>query len=248
MVLSFFETSSVVGADGLFIPISDLPGIEASELAAAEPSGKKHSKFLFSLLDKLASNYNATHLGLSIIKGKPSVSGNNVNQSYTITTQSLINFVDNSINVIPVPSAGDNTGIGDFGLVDYLPGVTEVISTDSAGPGVLIPYTELQNYGLHNPPVLGTDDRKVLFSLIAYIVDSPAFAVRNNSPVVQSAIITKSATGNKLAELPAIAYANTNPTTNLLTANKDQQLILQRDYAFVIQLSLSALSTEVNYV
>lgn len=247
MSISFFENSSVVGADGLFFPISDLPGIVASELATLEASNKKHSKFLFSFLDKLATGYNTNHLGFSIIKGKPTISNNSVNLTYNISTQVVVNLINNNVIPIPVPSSGDNLGIGDFGLADYFPGVSVVTSTDTAGPGVLIPFTDLTNYGVSGTPTLGTDDRALLFSLVSYITESSGFAVRSTSPAVQSAIITKQLASNVLTELPTISYAATNPTTGLSSSNKSRQLVLQRNYTYIIQLSLSALSTEINY-
>jgi len=248
MAISFFDASGVAAADGLFIPITDLPGITSTELASGEASNKRHSKVLFSLLYKLFGGYNTAHLGFYISKLKPSVSGDFVNQSFLVKTQLVINAISNNIDVIPVPVSGDNDGIGDFSLTDYFVGASILDSADNTGgAGVLIPLADLAQHG-GTATTLSTDDRKLLFALISLITFSNDFAVRSANPVVSSAIIAKANSSIALVELPASAYAVTNPTTALLTANKDRQLILQRDYTFTLQLSLSALTTEINYV
>lgn len=248
MAVSFFESSAVAGVDGLFIPISDLPGITSSELATGEPSPKKHSKLLFSLLDKLYSNYNPLHLGFYISKLKPTISGNFVNQSFAIKTQVVVDTINDSLEVIPVPSTGDNSGIGDFSLTDYLPGATILDAIDTTGSaGVLFPIADLALHG-YNAVGLTTDDRKILFALISLITYSNDFAIRSTSPAVSSAIITKSAGIISFVELPTNSYAATNPTTGLLLINKERQPILQRDYTYTLQLSLNASTTEINFV
>jgi hypothetical protein len=247
MSISFFESDSVAGADGLFLPIASLPGITSTELASAEPSSKKHSKFLFSFLYKLVSSYNPLHLGFYVSKLKPTVSNDFVNQSFVIKTQLVINAINNNIEVIPVPATGDNTGIGDFSLADYFPGASILDSTNNtSSAGVLIPIADLELHG-HNATGLSTDDRNILFSLISLITHSDDFPVRSSSPAVNSAIISKSNGSYALVELPASAYSLTNPTTGLLLANKERQYILERNYTFTIQLSLNALTTEINY-
>lgn len=247
MAITFFDSNSTVGADGLFIPITDLPGVESSDFAGAEPSNKKHSKFLFSLLDQLESNYNTTDLGFSISKLKPTVSGNFINVPFSVSVQSLINLKNNSVETIPVPTTGDNIGIGDFGLDAYLPNATIVTAVDSAGPGALIPLTDLQEYGIVGTPTLGTDDRELLISLFAYIHNNADFAIRNTS--VQSAIVVKSVSGEGFVNLNNTAYDdNTHPTTGLLSANKNEQLVLERSYRFILQLGISASTSEINYV
>lgn len=247
MALSFFDANGVAGVDSLFIPIADLPGITSTELASGEPSAKKHSKLLFSLLYKLTSSYNSAHLGFHISKLKPSVSGDFVNQSFSVRTQLVIDILNDGVAVIPVPASGDNVGIGDFSLTDYFAGASILDSLDSTGgAGVLIPLSDLALHG-STATTLSTDDRKLLFALISLVTLSNDFAVRSANPAVSSAIISKVQGTPALVELPPTSYATTNPTTGLLTANKDRQLILQRDYTYTLQLSLSALTTEINY-
>lgn len=248
MAVSFFDSSAPAGVDGLFIPITALPGITSGELAAGEPSSKKHSKLLFSLLDKLVSGYNPVHLGFSISKLKPVVSENFINQSFAVKTQMVVDLINDSLEVIPVPTSGDNSGIGDFSLTDYLPGASILDSLDdTGGAGVLFPIADLALHG-HSASGLSTDDRKILFALISLITYSNDFAIRSSSPAVSSAIITKSNGIISITELPSNSYAVTNPTTGLLLTNKERQPILQRDYTYTLQLSLSALTTEINYV
>lgn len=218
----YFDADGTTTAEGVFIPQSDLLGVEASELAAAEPEATKDSKFAYSVMDTFANGAFTGTLGLtlieSIIAGASALVSS---KTFSVTTQYSANLADKSVGVIPAPTIGDNVGTVELSIQDIFPNATKLASSASTGSaGVLIPSADIEGYGAsaHASIDPTLDSRDWISGLIRFMIDNADL----RSDVVASAItaVTNSnATGVALTD---VAFDDTNPTTGLDPAERNQ--------------------------
>ena len=216
----FYEdNTAVTGADIVFIPQGDLIGIIAGEFADTEATQLKENKFVYSLMNTLVANGLANALGLTIVGGAIVGQANALSsKTYTFTTQYYADLANQVVNVLPLPSIGDQVGLGDVNLTDLFVGAVKVASGATvSGEGMGIPSSLLQSYGspAHASIAVASDSRDYISALMRYIVEN--IDVRDASTT--SAITAKTSPAIASLALPAVATDATNPTTGIASAD-----------------------------
>lgn len=233
----FSSSGSAVGA-GLFIPVADLPGVTSSELNGT-PSGTE--KALFAILNKVynvLSPSNFDKLGFSVAKPNPTgVAADTVNQNYTLSNQLMIDLSTLSVDQVPVPSAGANSGVGDIPLASVFPGASAVAASGAvAGAGIVLLNSELSAYAA---PAAATavsgDGRQYLASLIAYLAGEAS--VRDGSTA--SSVISKSRSAATGFTPPANWTQSTDPVTGINASDLPVLAFITITYSLTVQLILN---------
>lgn len=272
MALRFFynDDDTVVIPDtlpfvGLYIPIADLPGMDAAELALAESSNRKEGKVVFSIVQKifqyLSVNTNVLSLRMSI--GNPAIiSSSLIALSYSLIVDYLTNVSAGTNSMVPVPSVGVYSGIGDVSLREIFPNCFKVASTantadasgiGASGAGVLVSTEDLSQYGFFNDVADSTlttlnitaDNRYAIASIMQCICDGN-ISIRSSSTAsgITSTLVSAAST----AVMPINYYANTNPLTSISAANLDHLSITRRTYSITFELTLDPQVLEINNV
>jgi hypothetical protein len=236
----YFDASANAVADGVFIPIAALPGLQSAELASSEAALAKEAKALMSILERMyavISPSSFAALGLTVSKSSPTGGGVNiVNQSYSITYQKMVSLDGNTISVVPVPSAGTFNGIGDFAITDVFPSAAKVAAAASTGgAGVLVvtsgltPYTSLTQAAID----VAADSREWFNALSDHL----AIAATVRSETQQSAVTLATAEAIGALDIPAAYVAATNPTSSI--ANVNQFGLITRAHSYTVQVALN---------
>lgn len=250
---------------GLYIPVIDLPGMDAAELATIESENRKQGKVVYSIVQAIYEylSVNTGVLSLRGTIGNPTiVSSSLITLSYTLTADYLTNVSSGKISMIPVPTVGVYTGIGEASLRDIFPNSFIVESTDNtadasgigaAGAGVLINSADLATYGFFNDVEdsdittinITADNRYAIASIMQCIADGN-ISVRSSS--TSSGITSVSVASASTVTIPATYYSNTNPLTGILSADLDHLSITRRAYGITFELNLEPSVLEINNV
>lgn len=250
---------------GIYIPVVDLPGMDAVELALAESSNRKEGKVIFSIVQKifqyLSVNTNVLSLRMSI--GNPAIiSSSLIALSYSLIADYLTNVSAGTNSMVPVPSVGVYSGIGDVSLREIFPNCFKVASTannadasgiGAIGAGVLVSTDDLAIYGFFNDVVgsdvstlnITGDNRYAVASIMQCICDGNV-SIRTNSTA--SGITATSVSVASTVVIPVNYYANTNPLTSISAANLDHLSITRRTYSITFELTLDPQVLEINNV
>lgn len=242
MALQFFEAAVVSpsgASEGVFIPISDLPGVEAGELANGESTEKKTAKAILGAFLGLNNNISANALGFTVTRATASGGLDLTNNAFTITPQFYVDHESKQMAALPVPSSGANSGVGDITIADIYPNA-EKIATDGAisGEGVLIPSADIAPYGApdHASVSLAADSRLWFMGLAQWVSVDASILIRAASQA--SAITARDRGGTAAVTLPAAATAQTDPTTDLSTSDLNKISTLQHAFAITIQTKM----------
>lgn len=246
----FFETDGNAVSAGVFIPQSDLIGIVAGELADAEAESLKENKVVYSIANTLSNGVLADALGLTGTAG--TITGQSAvlsAKAYSFTVQYYADHESEIVDVIPLPTIGNQVGVGDVALDDIFPNAVKVAAAGATvGEGILIPTSLLQVFGSpsHASLNLANDCRAYIGALIRYIVS--AIPVRSAS--VASAITAKTILGTTGVTLPAVATDATNPTTGVDSDDLNKLDFFSRTFNMTIQRieNESTQSYDVNVV
>jgi hypothetical protein len=240
--LEFFDAAGSCAAEGVFIPVADLPGVQAAELAAAQPANTKESKVILALLNALSTGIPATTLGLTAVKGSPAGAGADVlNCPFTFTWQRVLNLANNETTPAPVPVAGANAGIGDVALVDIFPNSAKVAAAGAvAGAGVVINTAQLQNYSAITQATINpaADSRDWIMALMDAI--STDSTVR--SATVASGVVSRTRGTIGAATIPAAWTATTAPASGLDAADLPVLGLVTRSNAVAVQVALNQIT------
>lgn len=245
LAFEYFDAAGNANGDGVFIPIANLPGVDAVELAAAEPIETKESKVLLALLNQIYDTISPTafsSLGLTMTKSTPTGGGGAdlVNLTFGSTWQKLVHLDFDTVTSIPVPAAGVNVGLGDFGVVDIFAGAAKVDATHAvAGAGVVINTSGLTAYSSLSHADLtvaaGEDNRDWFMALF----DHMATDANVRSAAIATAV-TSAARGNVGAQtIPAAFTAATDPTTGINSADLPKLGLITRTVRWTIQVALN---------
>jgi hypothetical protein len=255
LMLSFeyFDAAGAAVADGVFIPTSDLLGVEDTELEAGDAD--KESKVALALLNVLyetLSLVNFDSLGWAVSKGNPTSAGADlINQGYSVTNTYAVDFATASVGQLPVPSAGANADVGLFGLFDLFPNAAKVAAAgNTSGAGVLIPSADIAAYGapVHASVTIGAgeDNRDYLAALVNYL--AAELTLRTG---VDASAVTNKSRGSATGLTPPADWTDaTNPTTGLDSADLPKYSFFSVAYGFTFQLLLdqSTQTFDVNHV
>lgn len=240
MALEYFDAAGTATSDGVFIPITDLPGLLSTELAAAEPAAKKMARSIYAVMKQLFTILNPTSfnkLGVTISRAEASGGFGLSNKTYTLGVQYLANISADTVGMLPIPTIGANSGVGDFAVIDLFPNAAKVAAAGAvAGAGILIQTADLVGYGSPSHASLniasGQDNRSWLAALMNWLTST--ISVR--STTVSSAFTAVSRGTPANATLPANATDTTNPTTGLLTSDLTKTFSSSISYSITIQL------------
>jgi hypothetical protein len=215
--LEIFVTSGNTASAGVFIPLSDLLGMTTVELETTGTTLEGHLAYAF---------LNALHSGLKdsgslgfpeISKLAPTGAGENrFSEGVTLNIQRLIDLRTGNIGLIPLPTTGENAGLGAVLLVDIWPNCELLLAGISTGePGVLISHNWITAWGGTIPSVLANDARSWISAFIVALVHS----LQRRTTAIPSAITRKTdttairVTGSAV---PQEFYDATNPLAGIL--------------------------------
>ena len=243
----YLSASGTAAVDGVYVPVSNLPGVLASELATTESTPAKAGKVLLALLNRIfdvLSPSSFGKLGFTVVKSAPAGVGPDIfNQTFTFGWQKIVNLDNNVVEQIPVPTTGANTGVGKFSILDVFPNATKVAANDSiSGAGVVIPTSALTPYTslTHSNLTISTssDNREWFASLFDHL----AIDADVRSPTQQSAIITATASQIGALPIPASFTQATNPVSGILPADLPRRGLIVRTLTYTIQCVINQTS------
>ncbi|MEO1592004.1 MAG: hypothetical protein AAFU71_12015 [Cyanobacteria bacterium J06632_22] len=237
--IEVFEAAGNSTAAGVFIPVSDLPGIDAAELAAGETDGAKQGKTLLAMVSAtLTAITAASPLGLTLTQGNNSNAGPNlIGLNFTLSWDKLADIGGDTISVIPLPTAGANAGNGGLGIVDAFPNAAKVAAAGAVpGAGVVINDTAVATYGAAAPTVAaGEDNRKWFAGLFDHLADADV----REAGVTQSAVTAAARGAIGSAAIPANFTATVDPLSDISEADLPQLGLLTRSATLQIQVELN---------
>ena len=243
MALEFFEGSvaSPSGASaGVFIPISDLPGVEAGEFANVESAEIKTAKAVLGALFALTNNLPNNLLGFTAGRTTNSGGLDLTNSAFTITPQFYIDHETKQMSALPVPSSGVNSGVGELSITDIYPNA-EKLAADGAisGEGFLIPSGDVEPYGApdHASISLASDSRLWFMGFAQWGSVDSSILVRTASQA--SAIVSRNRGNTQAVTLPPAATQTTDPTTDLSASDLNKISVVQHTFNLTVQAKLN---------
>jgi len=245
MALSFefHPTAATAAADGLMIPIADLKGLDASEIAATESERLKEAKVVLAILASIRLailDLDDPPLGFSLVAQAPiGVAENLARITHVVNWQRLVDLESQDLSVLPVPTTGTNNGKGKLELTAVFSGASKLSSGDTTVPGILIPTAEVAKYSAvaHASLDVSEDGRGYLMGLSDYLV---ANATVRTDEGQQSAI-----TGAVLGDLEGVILGDnplidaTNPTSGIDRAKLTQLGVVEREISITVELKLN---------
>jgi hypothetical protein len=236
----YFSAAGNTVAAGVFLPVASLWNVQDAELASN--AADRESRVIFGILEKLCNPNSSfvtlqNKLGISSSYSTPTGVGTSlINQTYTLTAQYFANLANNTIQPIPVPTSGSNSGQGGVKIVDAFAGATKLAaSADTGGAGVLIPSTELVPYGApaHASIDVNQDSRAWLSALFLYLADKATIRSSNTASAVVAVNPVLTVTG----ALPAGALvAANNPTSGIDPTKQITNVLITRSVSVTLQL------------
>lgn len=245
-MLNFFDGAVAAGAAngvpaGIFLPVSDLPGVVAGEFGAGESQVTKEGKAMLSYLNALFAYYEAntaTILGMAATFAKASISNTLSNFTFTVQHQYLSKLSDKSYDQLPLPAAGANSGVGGVAIADIFANAESLDAEDAiSGEGFVIPYADLAAYGGEVPVSIaaGQDNR----DLLAAISRGVGEVLTIRDATTASAVTANTQSTAATFTLPAAATAAVDPTTGILASEVDKIATTQMTTSYTIQILLN---------
>ena len=226
MPISYLAAASPVAADSLAIPVSNLAGSYNLASFDGVNSNYAFSRFLQSFLEKSLDLFpedgSSNVLGLNMSKDLDDPTG--ISRSIMISVWTIqvqrLNKLTQEVTPLPIPTAGNNLGVGDFALTDLFAGAEKVANgANVTADSVVIDVSDLQPYG---SPAFGTlnltvgqDNRDVWAAIIAYAIAQ----VPLRTATVQSGVTAKAINAPTTPTLPTVSFDATNPTTGINQAD-----------------------------
>ncbi|MEM8603776.1 MAG: hypothetical protein AAGF24_08070 [Cyanobacteria bacterium P01_H01_bin.121] len=247
----FFPAAATAAADGVLIPIADLSGLKATELADTEPAAAKESRTVFALLNTISSKVSPSSLGFTIVRSNPSGVGDNVlNQTFTVVWQKMTALEAGIIDQIPVPSSGTNLGLGLVSILEVFPTATKVSAGATTKAGILIPTAALAQFSALTHAALevtvGADNREWFMALTDALI--AAAAIRSTD--VATAIVAAGVGGVTGSAVPTSYVSLPNPLSGINPGEITKRGLLTRSASITIQslLNQDAQTFDVNVV
>lgn len=239
MVLSIQYLAAAGNADfaGLWIPVTELPGLTADELAIAESVPAKEGKTQLAFLNKLyLALASATKLGFTIAKQSPSGAGiDRITQSFSVTWQKLVNIRDAVTSVIPLPTTGANLGLGGFTIADVFPTAAKVAAAGAvSAAGIVISDTALAAFDAGLAYAVNTDSRRYFIALVDYFA---------SNATLRTATVESGATSLTLSNIGSTSiptnFTQSDPLSGIIATDLPVLGIITRTTSFTIDLSLN---------
>ncbi len=242
LAIEYYDGNAVAQGLGVYIPVADLPGVNAAELANVYPAAVKEGKVILALLNRISrivSPDSFDKLGFAITKEAPDgVDVDIFNQVFAITYQWVVGVAARTVDVVPVPNLGTNTGKGDFWIIDVFPGSFKVGPGSDVAAGIVINdsgLTQYVNSALITDLDIDGDGRAWFAALAEHLTfDSIKRGVNNSSAVVSALASNYSAS----AITPDMIDA-TDPTTGIPPADAKKYALINRTDTVTVQLALN---------
>ncbi|MDG2989489.1 hypothetical protein L3556_00865 [Candidatus Synechococcus calcipolaris G9] len=231
----YFDASGNTVAQGVFLPVASLPGLEADELAPA--AADKESKAVLAVLTaiQLFLLSNPGTLGFNLIKSTPTGPQlDTINEQFTATVGYLANHANNSMGPVPLPTTGNFNGLGGLAIDDVFPNASKLNAEASTGSaGILIPSSLLVTHGspAHGDLDVEADSRLWFGSLVLYLASNVVLRNAQNA----SAIVSRAIGNNTGATIPATWTATPNPLSGIQSSELPLLSLFNRNYAITIQ-------------
>jgi hypothetical protein len=230
-----FDAAGTATDAGLFIPVADLPGVDAAELDGTTAGSDKAVLALLNVFYNTLSPTAFDKLGISVAKPNPTGQGSDlIAQNYSMVVDYLVDHEAQAIEMIPVPTTGTQDGVGAIALADLFPTAAAVAAAGATTAGIVIPNDELAGYGAPLAASIPADARGYLSSLYHYIVGEADV----RSADTASAITAKTrgaATG--FTPPPAWTQA-TNPVSGIAAADLIKRSFFRTTLSITVQLLL----------
>lgn len=237
--LERLQSGDTIAADGVFIPLTDLPGMSVGDLTS---SGNEYeAKFFHSLVNLLSAFVVTTSvLGLSVTRtpAVAVVANEQVINDVWVTT--VLEIIDNTVSdvktPIPLPSSGSFSGQGGLAIQNIFPNAAKVSAAAIASaPGISIPSslivgTKPAGIADHTAISLSDDGRSYLFALMEVVYSD----ITLRTTTLSSAVTAKPAPVNSTPALAAALTAATNPTSGITTP-LTQVIPIQRSLSVTLQ-------------
>lgn len=238
LAIEYFNVAGTATAEGVFIPVSDLPGVTSSELL--ESTVYKEGKVTLALLNRM---YSVTALqsllGFAVTKEAPDgVDADIFNQTFLITYQKLVKLDTDNITIVPLPTSGANSGVGGFSIADIFPGAVRVSATDAVtGAGIVINTLGLAPYSsLAHADINVSNDSRAWFYAVA---DHLVIDATKRSASVSSSVVTGIASSISASGIPADYIATTDPVSGIVAADVRSRGLINRTDTITIQVQLN---------
>lgn len=237
----FIESSAQASEDGLFIPCTNLIGINNGEFNNLESIETKENKLIYSLCNIFSNGITENTLGLKATAGSITGQTNNLSsKNFVFTLWYFVNHETKTVSMLPLPTIGSQINTGKLSITDVFPNAFLVLAeTLIEEEGVLIPSNLIQIMGgdSHQAINITEDCRNWLSAFIRYFISYSN--VRSAS--IASAIITKSIRATEGLVLPTTALDPVNPSTGL-----DSNKLLQIDlFQRVLSISIQRIENEI---
>lgn len=203
---------------GIFIPVSDLPGVEAAELdeANADAKDKGVMAFVYRVWEFL-NQPAASPLGMSLARGNLLAQGQDlVRQQFTFTTTIANKLDSGTVGLLPVPSTGANAGVGRVALNAIFPNMIDGSAGLNDVPAGIVIATPGNFADTLTPGAsVSTQSRPWLTSF--FMALGTESQIRSGTEA--SGIVTRSLS-NAVGQAPLAAWTQANdPTTGLVAAD-----------------------------
>lgn len=242
--IEYFDAAGAAALEGVFIPVADLPGVQAAELAAAQSVGAKEGKALLSILNAIYSVLSPEafiKLGFGVTKDAPVGTDADIfAQTFGASYQKLVNLDTDVISQVPVPTSGVNTGLGDFAIVGIFPGAVKVAAAGAvAGAGIVVQTVSLSNYSSLTHAGLnlaaGTDNRDWFAALLDHLAIDPTV----RTAAVASAV-TAAVAGNIGSTAIPVDYTQAaDPVSGIALADRPRRGLITRTLAYTVEILLN---------
>jgi len=257
--LEYFPAAGTAVADGVFIPIGSLDGLEADELGASISADVKAARVMLSILVTLRAkiaDMDSTPLGYALAVPSPVGTGENlIDQDFQLRWRRLVKLDTQTVTQLPLATTGDNSGKGSFDFVTIFAGVMKVSSGDSVEAGIVIPTANVASYSGVTHATLSVaenvDAREYFCGLFDYFVASADV----RSATKQSAITetefedVEAVALSEYLEIPEEgeeAEVDPDPVTGLSLDQLRKVGIIERLGSITIELKLTQSSQAFN--
>ena len=235
----------------IFIPASDLIG--SFTLDDAEPK-VNYARGLLMFSEKLASVMSpVSFLKLGQTANPKAGTGTGDLHSFTFTFSSTVySSTDpsaglNNASVLPIPTSGLNSGLGDYLLTDIFPNAVKVTAEGAiSGAGISFVVADLEEYGSGDFASinLASDARQLMMS----IWQDLAFNQLVRAAGTTSSITASTLSGTTQTTINATQLEENNGTIGLPSTSLDNIIAASRTSSWTIQtlLDSSTNSYDVN--
>lgn len=231
----YADNTATATEEVVFIPATDLVGIVAGEFANAEPLQVKKSKSVYGIFNTILANGLTNALGLSVSSGNSQGGVNGLSgKPFSFTIEYASNLKTNQVGVLPLPTIGDQVGVGDVSINSIFPNAVKVAAAANVpSEGMGIPTSLLVDFGspAHGTLTVNNDARSWFGALLRYIVDQ--YELR--SATVASALTAKNLQATAPFNLTAVATDAVNPTTGFASTELKYIDTFSRTMTFSIQ-------------